>query len=142
MTWRKGYIGADRNGKLILTPSRLEDDSSCRICNDGSRNSLGHRAWHCIATEREHKRLGLDNFDEASQPRCFTRSGVVPLHSGMSPTLIQAVQEMLVVAAKHFAYNDERFINMEADKARLMAENKTQQDHPLPEGTRAATSGE
>ena len=28
----------------ILTPSRLEDDSSCRICNDGSRNSLGHRA--------------------------------------------------------------------------------------------------
>ena len=115
----------------VLTPSRLEDPESweCKICNDGSRNSLGHRAWKCIATAEKRKELGLDETNEEDLPRCFTRSGVVPLlHSGrMSPTLIRAVHELLIRAAEYFEYRGGRFVNVEADKAGMSQPSEGQE---------------
>ena len=58
-------------------------------------------------------------FDEASYPRCLTRSGVVPLHSGLSATVIQKVHEILIRAARYFEYRDERFVNVDEDEEAL-----------------------
>ena len=95
---QRGYLRTIVAGS-IMTPSRWlaagrlnEISARCVHCQNQIVETAGHRYWYCTRWTSTRSQQQLDNFDEATWPRCLTRCGVAPTTPVVPPDLLRRIQ--------------------------------------------------